>query len=126
MSTVIHADPTRHVGRRDPRIYGQFIEHFHRQIYGGIYEPGSPLSDSDGFRTDVMEAITAIKPQILRWPGGCFVSAYHWKDGVGAERRPHYDKAWQVEESNEFETGEVGTLTLPPHSVHVLHLERFR
>ena len=24
----------------DPRIYGSFIEHLGRAVYGGIYEPG--------------------------------------------------------------------------------------
>lgn len=87
-------------------IYGHFIEHFHRQIYGGVYDPKHPLADEDGFRTDVLEAMRRIKTPVLRWPGGCFVSAYHWKDGVGSERRPMFDKAWRVEEPNEFGTDE--------------------
>ena len=99
-------NPRRVIGRRDPKIYGQFIEHFHRQIYGGIYDPGSPLADRDGFRTDVLEAIRRLSPPVIRWPGGCFVSAYHWQDGVGATRRPQFDKAWRVEESNAFGTDE--------------------
>jgi alpha-N-arabinofuranosidase len=86
-------------------IFGQFIEHFHRQIYGGIFEPGSPLSDKDGFRTDVVEALRELKIPIVRWPGGCFVSSYHWLDGVG-ERQPAYDKAWGVEDPNTFGTVE--------------------
>jgi alpha-N-arabinofuranosidase len=87
-------------------IYGHFIEHFHRQIYGGIFDPGSPLSDGDGFRLDVIAALRRIKAPILRWPGGCFVSAHHWKDGVGPERVPAFDKAWRVEEPNTFGTDE--------------------
>lgn len=90
----------------NPMIYGQFIEHFHRQIYGGVYEPGNEFSDEDGFRTDVLEAMKKIQVPILRWPGGCFVSAYHWKNGVGKERRPMFDKAWRVEEPNDFGTDE--------------------
>jgi alpha-N-arabinofuranosidase len=78
-------------------IFGQFIEHFHRQVYGGIFEPGSPLSDRDGFRTDVVEALRELKIPIVRWPGGCFVSSYHWLDGVGPDRQPAYDKAWGVD-----------------------------
>lgn len=27
-------------------IFGHFIEHFHTQIYGGIYDPGSNLNNS--------------------------------------------------------------------------------
>jgi alpha-N-arabinofuranosidase len=87
-------------------IYGHFIEHFHRQIYGGIFDPGNPLSDSEGFRTDVIDAMKRIKVPIMRWPGGCFVSAHHWRDGVGPQRTPAFDKAWRVEESNSFGTDE--------------------
>jgi len=87
-------------------IYGHFIEHFHRQIYGGVYDPGNPLSDEDGFRTDVLEAMRKIKVPILRWPGGCFVSSYHWKDAVGDQRKPFFDKAWRVEDPNSFGTDE--------------------
>ena len=77
----IHAKEYRVLGQRDPMIYGHFIEHFHRQIYGGVYDPGNPLSDEDGLRTDVLSAMRKIHVPILRWPGGCFVSSYHWKDG---------------------------------------------
>lgn len=87
-------------------IFGQFIEHFDNQIYGGIFDPGSKYSDADGFRTDVIEALKEIKTPIVRWPGGCFVSTYHWMDGIGAERTPVYDKTWQVEDPNTFGTDE--------------------
>jgi alpha-N-arabinofuranosidase len=56
-------------------IYGHFIERFHRQIYGEIYDPGNPLSGVDGFRIDVIKAMQRIKAPVLRWPGGCYVSA---------------------------------------------------
>ncbi len=87
-------------------IFGHFIEHFHRQIYGGVYDPGNPLSDEDGFRRDVIEAMKKIKVPILRWPGGCFVSAYNWKKAVGSNRTAYFDKAWRVQEPNEFGTDE--------------------
>ncbi|MDR3233116.1 MAG: hypothetical protein LBT46_05555 [Planctomycetaceae bacterium] len=87
-------------------IFGQFIEHFHRQIYGGIFEPGSPLSDKDGFRTDVVEALKELKIPIVRWPGGNFVDDYHWLNGVGPDRRPAHDRRWGVEEPNTFGTVE--------------------
>lgn len=89
-----------------PDLFGHFIEHFHRQVYGGIFEPGSPLSDGRGFRLDVIEAMRELKPPVVRWPGGCFVSSYHWLDGVGPERRAHYDKAWRVSDPNTFGTHE--------------------
>ena len=102
----IHVNPKRQKGVRNPLIYGHFIEHFHRQIYGGVYDPGSPLSDDEGLRTDVLEAMRRIKVPILRWPGGCFVSSYHWKDAVGEHRAPLFDKAWRVEDPNTFGTDE--------------------
>ena len=94
------------VGQADKMLYGHFLEHFHRQIYGGVYDPTSPFADADGFREDVLDALRRIRTPIIRWPGGCYVSAYHWKDGVGKERVPTYDKAWRVEESNRFGTDE--------------------
>lgn len=87
-------------------IFGQFIEHFDNQVYGGLFDPGSKHSDNDGFRTDVIEALKEIKTPIVRWPGGCFVSTYHWVDGIGADRTPVYDKTWQVEDPNTFGTDE--------------------
>lgn len=87
-------------------IFGQFIEHFDNQVYGGIFDPESKFADEDGFRKDVIEALKEIKVPIVRWPGGCFVSTYHWLDGVGPERTPVYDKTWQVEDPNTFGTDE--------------------
>lgn len=102
----ITVNPKRVLGKRDVMIYGHFIEHFHRQIYGGIYDPESKFADEDGFRTDVIEALKQILPPVLRWPGGCFVSAYDWKKAVGKNRIAYFDKAWKVEESNQFGTDE--------------------
>lgn len=99
-------DPSRKLFEYSNMIYGHFIEHFHRQIYGGVFDPENSLSDKDGFRTDVIEAMKAINVPILRWPGGCFVSSYHWKDGVGPDRKPFFDKAWRVEDPNSFGTDE--------------------
>jgi alpha-N-arabinofuranosidase len=108
-SGSVHVEAHRGIRPYNRQIFGQFIEHFHRQIYGGIFEPGSPLSDRRGFRTDVIEASRALRVPIVRWPGGCFVSAYHWADGVGPQRRPVYDKAWLVEDPNTFGTDEFVT-----------------
>ena len=102
----IITSPKQKIGQANPMLYGHFLEHFQRQIYGGVYDPTSRFADEDGFRTDVLEAIRDIKPAIIRWPGGCFVSAYDWHFGVGKERIPTFDKAWRVEESNEFGTDE--------------------
>lgn len=102
----VHINEKRVLGKRDKMIYGHFIEHFHRQIYGGVYEPGSPMSDEDGFRQDVLEAMKKIKVPVLRWPGGCFVSSYHWREAVGQKRTPMFDKSWRVEDPNTFGTDE--------------------
>ena len=96
----------RVTGRRDIMLYGHFLEHFHRQVYGGVFDPGNPLSDADGFRTDVIEAMKKIKVPVIRCPGGCFVSSYHWKKAVGPTRTPVFDKAWRLEEPNTFGTDE--------------------
>ena len=61
-----NVNANRVFGIRDIKLYGHFIEHFHRQIYGGVYDPASPLADEDGFRTDVIEAMKKIKTPILR------------------------------------------------------------
>ena len=89
-----------------PMIFGGFLEHFGRQIYGGVYEPGSPLSDKDGFRKDVVAALKELKTPVVRWPGGCYVSGYHWEEGVGKDREPTDDMAWGVLEPNTFGTDE--------------------
>ena len=104
----ITIDLERKIGKVDPRIFGNFIEHIGRCIYGGIFEEGSPLSDERGFRTDVLEAVRALRVPVLRWPGGNFVSGYHWLDGVGpVDTRPRRSElAWYTEESNRFGTDE--------------------
>ena len=89
-----------------PMLFGGFIEHFHRQIYGGLFEPGSPLSDENGFRKDVIAAMKELKLTVVRWPGGCFASGYHWKDGVGKTRKPVDDPVWGVTDPNTFGTDE--------------------
>jgi alpha-L-arabinofuranosidase len=104
----IKIDVNRPIGAVDPMVFGQFIEHMYRCLYTGIYDEGSPLSDSRGFRTDVLNAAKALRPPILRWPGGNFVSGYHWEDGIGPkdERPCRMELAWGGVESNRFGTDE--------------------
>jgi alpha-L-arabinofuranosidase len=104
----VRIDPTRTLGQIDRRIYGNFAEHLGRCIYGGIYEPGSPLADEDGFRRDVLEAVRRLQVPVLRWPGGNFVSGYHWEDGIGphTNRPVRRELAWFTEETNQFGTDE--------------------
>ncbi|MCE5279173.1 MAG: alpha-L-arabinofuranosidase C-terminal domain-containing protein [Planctomycetaceae bacterium] len=106
MPTKVRIDTDRPAVRFDRMIFGQFLEHFHRQVYGGVFDPGSPLSDRMGLRLDVIEALRELRIPIVRWPGGCFVSAYHWKYGVDPDRTAVFDKAWRVEEPNTFGTDE--------------------
>ena len=77
-------------------IFGGFIEHFGKQVYGGIFDPGSPLSDKNGFRIDVVNALNELKIPVIRWPGGCFVDGYHWINGVGDTRQPKDYIRWGV------------------------------
>ncbi|RKQ32545.1 alpha-N-arabinofuranosidase [Oceanobacillus halophilus] len=92
----------------DPRIYGSFIEQLGRAVYGGIYEPGHPTSDENGFRKDVINLVKQLQVPIIRYPGGNMVSAYNWEDGVGPkEDRPRrLELAWRVTETNQVGTNE--------------------
>jgi alpha-N-arabinofuranosidase len=89
-------------------VFGSFLEHLGRAIYEGIYDPKSKLSDSNGFRKDVLEEIKKLGVPIIRYPGGNFVSGYNWLDGIGpkANRPAVLDKAWNSINSNEFGTDE--------------------
>lgn len=91
------------VGRIDPRIYGSFVEHLGRCVYGGIYEPTHPTADENGFRRDVLELVKELGTPIVRYPGGNFVSGYNWEDGTGPrEKRPvRTELAWHTLETNE-------------------------
>ena len=104
----IKIDVDRTIGEVDPLLFGNFAEHLGRMIYGGIYEEGSPLSDANGFRKDVLEAVRGLNVSILRWPGGNFCSGYNWNDGVGPkDQRPaRLELAWNDVESNRFGTDE--------------------
>jgi len=104
----IKIDREKQIGEINLNVYGHFIEHLRRCIYGGIYEENSPLSDKRGFRKDVLQAVQNIKCPLLRWPGGNFASNYHWKDGIGPkdERPVRFDLAWGKEETNRFGTDE--------------------
>jgi alpha-N-arabinofuranosidase len=104
----VKIDTERVVGEIDPMIYGNFIEHLGRCIDGGIFEEKSPLSDGNGFRRDVMDAVRKLNVTQLRWPGGNFSSNYHWNDGIGPrdQRPPRLEMAWGTVESNRFGTHE--------------------
>ena len=104
----VYVDPRRTLAPLDRNLFGSFLEHLGRAIYEGIYDPGSKLSDSNGFRKDVLNEIRQLGVPIIRYPGGNFVSGYNWLDGVGPKKdRPRtLDKAWDTIESNQFGTNE--------------------
>ena len=104
----IYVDPAQKIAPLDRMVFGSFVEHLGRSVYGGIYEPGSRLSDSNGFRKDVLEEVKKMRVPIIRYPGGNFVSGYNWLDGVGPrDKRPAVlDKAWNTIEPNQFGTNE--------------------
>ena len=93
------------IGDIDPRIYGSFIEHLGRAVYGGIYEPTHETADDMGFRKDVLELVKSLNVPVVRYPGGNFVSGYNWEDGIGdrAKRPRKLELAW-----NSIETNEIG------------------
>jgi alpha-N-arabinofuranosidase len=92
----------------DRRVLGAFLEHLGRAVYTGVYQPGSPLADANGFRTDVVREVKELAVPIIRYPGGNFVSGYNWLDGVGPKKqRPTVlERAWNSIETNQFGTNE--------------------
>ena len=101
------------ISRIDKRIYGSFIEHLGRAVYTGIYQPGHPSADENGFRRDVMDLVKKLNVPIIRYPGGNFVSTYVWEDSVGpVDQRPHrLELAWRSLETNEIGINEFAKWT---------------
>ena len=104
----LYLDSRRTIAPIDRNLFGSFLEHLGRAIYEGIYDPASSLSDSNGFRRDVMNEVRGMGVPIIRYPGGNFVSGYNWLDGVGPKQdRPRVlDKAWNAINTNQFGTNE--------------------
>ncbi len=103
MKVKLHLDRQARIAEIDPRIYGSFIEHLGRAVYGGIYEPAHPEADDMGFRKDVLSLVKKLNVPIVRYPGGNFVSGYNWEDGTGdrAKRPRRMELAWSSIETNE-------------------------
>ncbi len=108
LSAKISILPEHVISQIDPRLYSSFIEHMGRAVYTGIYEPGHPAAEENGFRKDVAELIRPLNIPVIRYPGGNFVSGYRWEDGVGPkEARPvRAELAWQALEPNQVGTNE--------------------
>jgi len=104
----VYVDSRRVTAPLDRNLFGSFLEHLGRAIYEGVYDPGSKLSDTNGFRKDVIGDIRQMGVPIVRYPGGNFVSGYNWLDGVGPkESRPRVlDRAWNAINTNQFGTNE--------------------
>ncbi len=103
MKAKVTASAVYTVADIDKRLYGSFLEHLGRAVYSGIYEPRHPKADAEGMRKDVLELVRALDTPICRYPGGNFVSAYNWEDGIGPrENRPRrLDLAWRTTEPNQ-------------------------
>jgi alpha-L-arabinofuranosidase len=106
--TRVVIDSGRQVAPISRYLFGSFLEHLGRAIYEGIYDPSSKLADSNGYRTDVMREVHELGVPIIRYPGGNFVSGYHWLDGIGPrQNRPTVlDRAWNTLETNQFGSNE--------------------
>ena len=107
----IRIDLERAIGPIDRNIFGSFVEHLGRCVYGGVYDPSSPLADANGLRSDVRAAVERLRLSQVRYPGGNFVSGYRWRDGVGPreERARRMELAWASIEPNTFGTNEFVT-----------------
>ncbi len=108
MSNNISIQLDRKIAPINRDIFGGFAEHLGRCIYGGIYEPDSPLAGPDGLRKDVLDALRRLNMPVMRYPGGNFVSGYRWRDAVGPkeERKARMELAWHDLEPNTFGTNE--------------------
>ena len=95
--------PEAVVGPVADELYGSFVEHLGRAVYTGLYEPGHPQADEQGFRRDVLDLVRELRVPLVRYPGGNFLSGYDWRDGIGprAERPVRLDRAWHTVEPNE-------------------------
>jgi alpha-N-arabinofuranosidase len=100
-TVTAHKDYT--ISKIDDRVYGAFLEHLGRAIYTGIYEPDHPTADENGMRGDVAKLVRDLNIPVVRYPGGNFVSAYNWEDGIGPkDQRPtRLDLAWHTSDSNQ-------------------------
>jgi alpha-N-arabinofuranosidase len=103
MKAKVTASAAYSIADIDKRLYGSFLEHLGRAVYTGIYEPGHPTADEAGMRRDVIDLVRALDTPVCRYPGGNFVSAYNWEDGIGpkADRPRRLDLAWRTTESNQ-------------------------
>ena len=102
MKITLNINSDKKISEVNPYIYGGFVEHLGRNVYGGVYSPEDPTADEDGFRKDVLELVHDLDVPITRYPGGCFSSSWMWEDGVGKDRPVRLDSYWKQLEPNSF------------------------
>lgn len=104
MKAKLYVDRSNIVSKIDDRLFSALVEHLGRSVYDGLYNPNSSKADEDGFRKDVIDAVKQLRINLIRYPGGNFVSGYNWEDGIGpkADRPTRLDLAWKSIETNQF------------------------
>jgi alpha-N-arabinofuranosidase len=62
----------------------------------------------DDWRDDVVEIAKVLSPSLIRW-GGCFISYYRWREGVGPQdkRKPMVNLLWGGIYNNQVGTHEI-------------------
>ena len=82
MNKIIVILPEK-IGTINPDLYGHFIEHLGGVIYDGLWVgEQSSVPHEGGFRKNLIDLLSRIKPPVIRWPGGCFAETYSWRDGI--------------------------------------------
>lgn len=104
MQGKLTVDPANQIAKIDDRVYSALIEHLGRSVYDGLYQPNHPQSDTDGFRQDVIDTVKSLNIDLIRYPGGNFVSGFNWEDSIGPKstRPTRLDLAWRSIETNQF------------------------
>ena len=69
---------------------------------------GQDALDIGGYRPDLYAAVDALKAPVIRWPGGCYASAYRWKDCIGPQhkRKKYALNLWDDQDTNSYGTDE--------------------
>ena len=106
MRAKIKVDPERQIGPISPLIYGQFLSRRWGVAERGLHDPEHPKARPDGIRVDVLEKIIEARPTVIRWPGGCTGTTYHWQDGIGKSRPRKLDLHFGFPATYDFGTDE--------------------
>lgn len=105
---VVCIDPNSTIGRIDPKLHGQFIEFLGECIDEGLWVgEDSPIENERGYRKATLDALRALQPPVIRWPGGCYADTYHWRDGVGpqSERKTTFNENFATYELDDHSFG---------------------